>query len=35
VGYEDPIFVEYDLDSEDERWLKQYNGSEVGAAVRD
>jgi hypothetical protein len=29
VGYEDPILVEYDLDSEDERWLKQYNGNEV------
>ncbi|EFN60164.1 hypothetical protein CHLNCDRAFT_133649 [Chlorella variabilis] len=28
VGYEDHIFVEYDLDAEDEAWLKQYNGSE-------
>ncbi|PSC68541.1 enhancer of polycomb 1 [Micractinium conductrix] len=28
VGYDDPILVEYDLDSEDEKWLKQYNGSE-------
>ena len=33
VGYDDPIFVEYDMDSEDERWLRQYNGSEVGAAA--
>ncbi|KAL4437402.1 hypothetical protein ABPG75_004541 [Micractinium tetrahymenae] len=28
VGYDDPILVEYDLDSEDERWLREYNGSE-------
>ncbi|KAL4429854.1 hypothetical protein ABPG77_010971 [Micractinium sp. CCAP 211/92] len=28
VGYDDPILVEYDLDSEDERWLKEYNGNE-------
>jgi hypothetical protein len=29
VGYEDPILVEYDLDAEDEAWLKKYNGNEV------
>ncbi|PRW60332.1 enhancer of polycomb 1 isoform A [Chlorella sorokiniana] len=28
VGYDDPILVEYDLDSEDEAWLAAYNGSE-------
>lgn len=29
MGYDDPIFVEYDLDSEDEAWLAAYNGTEV------
>lgn len=33
VGYDDPIFVEYDLDSEDEVWLAAYNGSEVRCAA--
>lgn len=31
MGYDDPTFVEYDLDSEDEKWLAQYCGSEVRA----
>lgn len=32
VGYDDPTFVEYDLDSEDEKWLKVYNENVVRAA---
>lgn len=26
TGYDDPIQVEYDLDAEDEAWLKRLNG---------
>lgn len=25
MGFYDPHFVEYDMDSEDERWLEEYN----------
>ena len=28
VGYDDPGFVEYDLDVEDEHWLKDFNGNQ-------
>ncbi len=28
TGYDDSTFVEYDLDVEDETWLKQFNGEQ-------
>lgn len=30
AAYGDPTFVEYDLDSEDERWLEAFNQGQVG-----
>jgi len=29
VGYEDPSFVEYDIDPDDEAWLASFNGDQV------
>lgn len=32
-GYHDPTYVEYDLDSEDERWLEEFNGDQERLSV--
>lgn len=31
TGYTDSLFVEVDLDSDDEDWLENFNGHEVGS----
>ena len=28
--YDDPTFVEYDMDTEDEAWLERFNRGQVG-----
>jgi hypothetical protein len=34
LGYEDPTLVEYDLDIEDEAWLRDFNGDQASAQGR-
>jgi Enhancer of polycomb-like len=34
VGYRDERLVEYDIDTEDERWLEQFNGGQERLSQR-